>query len=280
LAPFHRAPPLKNPAHVLVVEDQATNRRVAQLILDTLNCRTDFAANGVEAVEMAGAAIPYDLIFMDCEMPEMDGFTATREIRRRYPNLSTPIIAMTARALAGDRERCLAAGMSDFLTKPIRHAGLVDMLRQWLPGNSTPHISSGDESGNAGATPATGISGGLPPALDQRVLENLRSLAQTQAPGLLGHIFDGFLRDATSRVATIREAVERADAVALHEAAHALQGSSDTVGAHGLAMVAAALGVAASGHEFIEADALTARLTSELARVEAELRLELPPLSL
>jgi len=276
--PIHQAPPLKTTAHVLVVEDQSTNRRVAQLILETLNCRTDFATNGIEAIKMVGA-VPYDLIFMDCEMPEMDGFTATKEIKIRHPDFPTPIIAMTARALSGDRERCLAAGMSDFLSKPIRSANLAEMLRRWLPGKWRSAASPENESENADTIPGSGISNGLSPALDPRVLKHLRTLAQAQNAGLLRRIFDGFKRDAADRVAVIRKAVQRADAVALREAAHALQGSSATVGAHALATTARALVAVANDAEFVGAEVLLVQLTGELARVEAELHRELPPLS-
>ena len=269
------APPLKTTANILVVEDQAVNQRVAELILETLNCHTDFAVSGIEALKMIDAVV-YDLIFMDCEMPEMDGFTATREIRRHHPDFSTPIIAMTARALTGDRERCLAAGMNDFLTKPIHRAGLAGMLRRWLPDKC---VSPPDKSGSAPATSIASVPARPASALDQRVLESLRVLAQAQAPGLLTHIFDGFRRDATARVSAIQQAVQNADEAALHTAAHALQGASGTVGAHALAAIARNLVIAARNHEFVEAEVLAVRLAAELARVEAELLLELPPLS-
>jgi len=95
----------------------------------------DVAANGREAVEMVGL-LPYDAIFMDCQMPEMDGFEATQEIRRREgSNLHRPIIAMTANAMQGDRERCLNAGMDDYVSKPIRKRDLTEALERQLPKN-------------------------------------------------------------------------------------------------------------------------------------------------
>ena len=122
-------------ARVLIVEDNAVNQMVAARLLEKLGCRVDVAANGREAVEMVGL-LPYDAIFMDCQMPEMDGFEATQEIRRREGSgVRRPIIAMTANAMQGDRERCLDAGMDDYVSKPIRKADLTQAL--------TRHLSKG-----------------------------------------------------------------------------------------------------------------------------------------
>ncbi|MBM3745477.1 MAG: response regulator [Acidobacteria bacterium] len=120
-APFH--------GRVLVAEDNTMNQKLARRLLEKLGCRVDVAANGLEAVGMH-ARLPYDVIFMDCHMPEMDGFEATAQIRRRELNNGprTPIIALTAAAMQGDRERCLAAGMDDYLSKPVQ----LDKLEQVL----------------------------------------------------------------------------------------------------------------------------------------------------
>lgn len=125
-------------ARVLIVEDNAVNQMVAARLLEKLGCRVDVAANGREAVEMVGL-LPYDAIFMDCQMPEMDGFEATQEIRRRESSsVHRPIIAMTANAMRGDRERCLEAGMDDYVSKPIRKADLTEALERHLPKNVKP----------------------------------------------------------------------------------------------------------------------------------------------
>jgi len=122
-------------ARVLIVEDNAVNQMVAARLLEKLGCRVDVAANGREAVEMVGL-LPYDAIFMDCNMPEMDGFEATKEIRRREgSSVHRLIIAMTANAMRGDRERCLDAGMDDYVSKPMRKADLTEALERHLPKN-------------------------------------------------------------------------------------------------------------------------------------------------
>ncbi len=122
-------------ARVLVVEDNAINQKVAQRMLEGMHCRVDVAANGEEALRMVGA-VPYDLVFMDLQMPQMDGLEATRQLRSREGSGSRrmPIVAMTAHAMATDRERSLAAGMDGYVTKPVRRAELRRTLREFLPG--------------------------------------------------------------------------------------------------------------------------------------------------
>ncbi len=121
------------PLRVLVAEDNAVNQKVAVLMLERVGLRPDVAGNGREAVEMC-AMLPYDLIFMDCQMPEMDGYTATAEIRKRQgADGRVAIVAMTAEAMEGSRERCLAAGMDDFITKPVRLDEMVEALKKWGP---------------------------------------------------------------------------------------------------------------------------------------------------
>jgi CheY-like chemotaxis protein len=120
-------------ARILVVEDNRTNQKVAQKMLEGLGYSADLQGNGLLGVE-AHAAAPYDLILMDCQMPVMDGYEASRAIRAlKTDGRTVPIIALTANALEGDRERCLAAGMDDYLTKPLKRERLRAALEQWLP---------------------------------------------------------------------------------------------------------------------------------------------------
>jgi len=119
-------------ARVLLADDNVVNQKIAARMLEKLGCRVDIVANGHEAVN-AIANRAYDVLFMDCEMPEMDGFSATAAIRARESHSARrlPIIAMTANAMPGDRERCLEAGMDDYVGKPVQLDGLLAVIQKW-----------------------------------------------------------------------------------------------------------------------------------------------------
>jgi CheY-like chemotaxis protein len=118
-------------ARALVAEDNVVNQRLSRAILEKLGCQVDIASNGREAIEKL-ASSEYDVVFMDCQMPEMDGYEATREIRKRFGNQDRiPIVAMTAHAMPGDREKCLHAGMDDYISKPVRPENFEAALERW-----------------------------------------------------------------------------------------------------------------------------------------------------
>jgi two-component system sensor histidine kinase/response regulator len=133
-------------ARLLVVEDSVANLKVAVRMVEKLGYRADVANNGAEAVRVLGD-MHYDAVLMDCHMPEMDGFDATREIRKNEPEgRHTPVIAMTASALSGDRERCLAAGMDDYISKPIKMHVVAAVLERWLGVRDKTGAGSGPAS--------------------------------------------------------------------------------------------------------------------------------------
>jgi signal transduction histidine kinase/AmiR/NasT family two-component response regulator len=134
-------------ARVLLVEDNTVNEVIARTMLQSLGCQIETAGNGLDAVRRFEHG-KFDLVFMDCQMPEMDGYTATGEIRRRERDggLRVPIIALTANALEGDRERCLAAGMDDYLAKPYVRDQIITMMQRWLPQFSNREATAAPES--------------------------------------------------------------------------------------------------------------------------------------
>ena len=216
-------------ARVLVVDDNTTNQKVARLMLENFGCRVDVAANGKEAIEML-ELLPYDVVFMDCEMPEMDGYEATAEIRRRHAaGRHVPVVAMTAKAIQGDRERCLEAGMDDYISKPVRLEDLEAVLARYVSGNGNV-IKSGPGSAPPTAPPET-----ITPALDPAVTARLRELAAATDPSVIGEIYEAFLSSAVGYLAAIRKGAETNDAEGLRKAAHAFKGAGANIGAQHLA---------------------------------------------
>ncbi|MGZ8797926.1 MAG: response regulator, partial [Thermoanaerobaculia bacterium] len=133
--PERPAAPPRSSRRVLVVDDNVVNQKVALRQLQKLGFAAEAVGNGIEALD-ALSRIAYDLVLMDCQMPEMDGYEAATELRRREENSKrTPLIALTASASEADRTRCLAAGMDDFLAKPVRESDLAAMLHRWIPNN-------------------------------------------------------------------------------------------------------------------------------------------------
>jgi len=210
---------------ILVAEDNLVNQEVTVGLLRLFGCEVDAVENGALALQ-ALAARDYDAVLMDCQMPEMDGFQAAAAIRAQAAAGVThvPIIALTANALTGDRERCLRAGMDDFLSKPFTKAELYSMISKWL-GNALPN-----------ATPAHTPSRKLPrliehAALDEATLGELEALDRSSAPGLLGRLISVFKSEGESLVNSIEHAVQTTDANALRAAAHKLSSSSAAFGA-------------------------------------------------
>jgi signal transduction histidine kinase/DNA-binding response OmpR family regulator len=222
-----------SPAHdlsVLLAEDNEINITVAKGLLNALGLRTTVAHDGREAVELA-ARHDYDAIFMDLQMPNLDGYDATRQIRSAEKDRRVPIIAMTAHALEGDRERCLAAGMDDHIAKPLEREDVEAVVERCLRGRErTP-----GESPGGGHDEAPGDS--LGPAVEDGVLDQTRilglraTLTQQQRLALLG-TFD---RQTTAYVAAIAEAIRSRDDDETGRVAHQLKGASASLGAIALA---------------------------------------------
>ncbi|WP_291994557.1 response regulator [Candidatus Accumulibacter sp. ACC003] len=240
--------PAKLGGRVLVAEDNPVNQAVAAAMLESLGVAYSVADNGQIALDRL-LHEPFDLVLMDCQMPEMDGFEATAQIRARQRDSlllgHLPIIALTANAVTGDRERCLAAGMDDYLSKPFTRERLIAVLQRWLPRpapapvdaateSTAPSARSASSQTGAGPAPAATTAASAEP-INPRALEAIRQLPGANGALLVEKIIAAYLADAPARFAQLQAAAEAGDAAALRRAAHALKSSSANVGAEKLA---------------------------------------------
>lgn len=266
-APHNEQPGHPSRPRVLLAEDNPVNQEVARSMLELLNCHIEIVADGREAVA-AVQRTSYDLVFMDCQMPKMNGFEATRLIREREAALQMrneeqqsiqssglgpqssvllsshsalrtlhsalshiPIIALTANAMDGDQQQCLAAGMDDYLSKPFSQEKLQVMIDRWCRPNvhmqQLPHVSTRpaqkSHSQHSSETPS--------PILDLETLQRLQDLRKPGKPDVLSKLITTYLTDSGPLVATLREAIAHGDHALLRDTAHSLKGSSAALGA-------------------------------------------------
>ena len=208
---------------VLLVEDNTMNQLVATRMLAKLGYRNDVANNGREAIDAITVGA-YDAVLMDCQMPEMDGYEATRQLRRAEAGTDRhlPVIAMTAAAMTGDREACLEAGMDDYITKPVSVDAISEVLERWILRQAVP------ESGRTGSQPTTER-----PVLDPDRFAVLRELDAGDGD-LLATIIHEYVKDATQILAAIRAAIAEGDPQTVERNSHTLKGASANLGAIGL----------------------------------------------
>ena len=226
------------------MEDNPVNRQVAQRLLSLIGISYDVAENGKEAFDMMMASNHFDVVLMDCQMPVMDGYTATRSRRTLEQERSIariPIIAMTANAMAGDREKCLASGMDDYMSKPLNRGLLEQTIRKWMPKNRT-----------SDAMPPPVANAPVPPhAPLTRLTEPVK--LTTQAPaineGIVNELIDVmgneftslvrvYLEDTPKNLQVLISAAERGDVQAMIAPAHSLKSTSANLGAMALSDVA------------------------------------------
>ncbi|MFI5938428.1 ATP-binding protein [Actinoplanes sp. NPDC051494] len=239
---------------VLLVEDNDINQMVAVGVLTALGYETDVAGDGVRALEMA-ATRGYDAILMDCRMPRMDGFTATAELRRREAAGAprTPVIAMTASALVADRERCLAAGMDDYLSKPVNPVELEHALDRWVQGSpalpALPEAVTGHQDDPVG-----------------RRLDELAGDHTGPELALVDRLVESFLQRAPRHLAALRAALAGGAVTAFEEEAHTFKGAAGNIGAAAVAAICDGI------EETARSGSLPEALDGELNRLEEELR--------
>jgi PAS domain S-box-containing protein len=213
---------------VLIAEDNEINRTVILALLAKLGLQAAVAHNGREAIEMA-AGHDYDAILMDCLMPEVDGFQATLRIREDEHARHVPIIAMTALSMPGDRERCLAAGMDDYLSKPIRRVALDAAIQRWLPADE-PRLNA-QSNGNGDGLDADSVCQPAQDVLDQATIVQLR---EALTPEMREQLLDTFDCQQKKCISDLGEAVQHGDREEVRRLAHLLKGSSASLGATSL----------------------------------------------
>jgi PAS domain S-box-containing protein len=262
---LREAKDLRRP-RVLLAEDNQTNQMAAVRMLEMLGYQTDVAVNGIEAVA-ACRNVDYEIVLMDNQMPQMDGLTATREIRKIEVGRGkppVPIVALTADAMQGDREKCMAAGMNDYLSKPFKAVQLSQVLERWVQLPRPAAIPSD------AATPLHNER-----AIDSGVFDDFRGpVGNADANDFVVKLIDEYLEEAATRIAALKTAVARGDAPAVKTAAHSLKGSSSTVGAKKLATICDEFEALARNLPLTGTAALIVALDDEFERVAQALQVE------
>ena len=276
---------------ILLVEDNPVNREIAAAMLEATACSVTVAENGRQAIaRLADQA--FDLILMDCQMPEMDGYEAVGLIRAAKGGTSAlaaaasiPVIALTANALTGDRERCLEAGFNDYLAKPFGEAALQGMLRKWLPSPASaggaasspaadapdaPHVTDAAHASDASqvldaAPPPPPAAQAAAAVLDAATLDGLRTLAHKAAPGLFERLCQTYLSSTPGLFAQLRNAVEGGDMEGARQAAHTLKSSHANFGAFAMRDVCISLEAAAKAGQASAAITLMHRAEIEFS---------------
>jgi signal transduction histidine kinase/CheY-like chemotaxis protein len=279
---------------ILVVEDNEVNQAVAIGMLNKLGYQgIDTADNGREALDQIEQK-HYDLVFMDMQMPVMDGYQATAAIREREQAMAaataaaiahTPIVALTANAMQGDRERCLEAGADDYLSKPFSPMDLDKLLEKWLPNTGARDAASAGQAAVAAAenepacpSPGTGAGqrkGSSAAPIDQSVLDIIRDMEDEDDPHMLAEIIGLYLGKASELLQALQTAVANKDAEALRIAAHTLKSSSANVGARMLADLCRELEEAGRSGSLDNSATKLSLLFDEYGRVDAALSEEI-----
>jgi len=278
---------------VLLAEDNLVNQEVAIGMLEIFGCRVDTVGNG-QAAWLAATRCLYDLILMDCQMPVMDGYEVTRAIRQREQEEGlgrTPIVALTAHAMQGDREMCLGAGMDDYLSKPFTRESLENILRKWLPRKpaeatteqvqitgtvSFPESSPGGaEPGEPGDAFREAPAARQEPPLDQKIINDIRALDAPGKPGLLARVAQAYFQETPSILEKLRDALDQGDANIVVKAAHTMKSSSANVGALHLADLFKQLETQARAQALEQAQDVFQQIAGEYGRVQQALNDEL-----
>ena len=272
LAP-QQAPRVKN-MRVLVAEDNPVNQELTLSLLELAGCVVTLSSNGQEALD-ACQREHFDLVLMDCQMPGMDGYEATQAIRRfesAQGKPRVPIVALTANAVDGDREKCIASGMDDYLSKPFTRQQLGEMLSKWSQG-AVMAAAPVKEVLRANPAPSPTPRNSESP-LDRVALNNIRALQRPGSPNLLSKLINVYFSSSQELMASLRDGIAQADSDAVRKAAHALKSSSANLGAKQLAGLCKDLEALGRANQIERAPALYSQVESEYARVTQALEAE------
>jgi CheY-like chemotaxis protein/HPt (histidine-containing phosphotransfer) domain-containing protein len=251
---------LRVSGHVLVVDDNRVNRDIASAMLRYAGCTVDVASGGQEAIE-AVEHRAYDLVFMDCQMPGMDGYEATSRLRSLgYGSSRLPIVALTAGALAEDRARSLEAGMNDHLSKPLLEDPLLAVLARWLP-----HAAVAVPKLRADAA-ATAQAADQPPLFNMETVRRTRELME-EIPGSWEAMVASFITYGTQLIERLTDAVGDARTGEVRQQAHNMKGTAAMIGALRLSSWAADLEQAAQDERMMMCVQLMPRLRAEFDAV-------------
>ena len=260
----------KSHRSVLLVEYNLVNQAVAMgMVHNLLGYNVTVASNGQEAMALY-ANTPFDLILMDCHMPMMDGFEATREIRKReeLSGKRVPIIALTANAMAQDRADCLNAGMDDHLGKPFSRQQMQEMIERWMPQDNQAALTRTGRIITSRQLPVDVV-------LDRRVLRQLSDLQGDDNPDLLARVLKLYALESPKEMAVLATAVAAADAAGIMRSAHSLKSSSANIGATAMSQMCADMEAAGRGGETDFARSLYTKLEIEHGRVQIAVAAEL-----
>ncbi len=258
---------------VLLAEDNNVNQILALAWLSNLGLDADVAGNGREAVAMAHART-YDLILMDCQMPEMDGFEATREIRQMEESTQAKhctIVALTANAIAGDRHKCISAGMDDYLAKPYSGEQLTAILRRWLPEASLVNEPRAMQTTSAAAAEDAAKPSLDSPPLNMAVLDRVRVMIASGGDALVRRLVEAYLSSAPTLMASLVLAAQELDQDSIAKKAHALKSSSLNVGAETLGKLLVDIEISAREGKLVSIQASVEAAEQEYRRVFAAL---------
>jgi signal transduction histidine kinase/CheY-like chemotaxis protein/HPt (histidine-containing phosphotransfer) domain-containing protein len=233
---------------VLLTEDNPINQEVASMMLENIGCEVQIAENGADALEALEERI-FDLVLMDCQMPVMDGYEATRVIRNKSKQSSIPVIALTANAMEGDRELCLSSGMDDYLSKPVSQKNLQKKIDKWLHSRKDNGQNNENEKQPAEVKLAMNLD------LDESALDTIRQLQRPGKPDILGKIVNMYLDKTPTLIADIESGIAANDSSKVKMAAHTLKSSSAYLGATGLADLCNKLEAKAANDDLEDASA-------------------------